>query len=801
MARLTSQLVISLIDRVTAPARQVAGTVDRLTAASRKNVEQLGAMRGRMFGAVAAGYALGHALGAPIKAAGDFQEQLDGIRQKADLTSRQLEEVGRTARKVGVATGQGAGEIAKSIDFLVGMGASTDQAEKAADPIARAATAYNAATEELSSSVYALFSNLKVPAEQTAKAIDIMAQAGKEGGFELKDMAKEFPAVTASAQALGITGTKGVADLTAALEVARLGAANGAEAANNMRNFMAKIVSKETLKNFRKFGVDVPKELAKAAKKGESPIEHMLGVIDKITKGGRPELMAQLFSDMQVQQFIRPLLANMQLYRDIREKALAASGVVEKDFQKRLQTYAGRMMLFNAQLQDMAIAIGNALLPGLTKAMAALTPFITAIGDVADRFPRATAAIISAIAGLIGLRVAAIGVRWAFLFMKGGVLSVGLAAAKTAELVVGVTKRMRLAILGATMLGEVGGGGIFAGLLAGLSGAAGSIIAVAGTIGGAIAAITAPVWGLIIAVVGVAVAIHRYWEPISDFCSGFVSGVTEAVEPLVTYLGNLGSRILSAVGTWIGNKVIDIAAWLGIDPATLQAMVKSAGDIILALPRAISSAMRNLPGEIGNWFANIFSIKDYSATAEASFRNAGVSAGKALVEAIENAFDSLFAWLKGLPGRIASAIGSIDIGSLIHWPTPPAWLSRLWGGGASAAPAPHPAIAGARAAGGPVARGMTYLVGEEGPELFTAPGNGMVHDAATTAAAMAPAVGAAGSRGTAGAVSIRFGDIVLSIAGVSDPEKIADKLVPVLQRRIEAALSGGQFDSNYAAGL
>ena len=45
-------------------------------------------------------------------------------------------------------------------------------------------------------------------------------------------------------------------------------------------------------------------------------------------------------------------------------------------------------------------------------------------------------------------------------------------------------------------------------------------------------------------------------------------------------------------------------------------------------------------------------------------------------------------------------------------------------------------VDGARADGGPVRGGGTYLVGEEGPELVTFPHNGYVHDADTTASIM-----------------------------------------------------------------
>ena len=72
-------------------------------------------------------------------------------------------------------------------------------------------------------------------------------KAGKKGGSELKDLAKEFPALTASAQFLGMEGVVAVSDLAAALEVARKGAADGTQAANHMANFMRKLTTKETI--------------------------------------------------------------------------------------------------------------------------------------------------------------------------------------------------------------------------------------------------------------------------------------------------------------------------------------------------------------------------------------------------------------------------------------------------------------------------------------------------------------------------------------------------------------------------
>ncbi|MDX3908424.1 MAG: phage tail length tape measure family protein [Sphingobium sp.] len=77
-------------------------------------------------------------------------------------------------------------------------------------------------------------------------------------------------------------------------------------------------------------------------------------------------------------------------------------------------------------------------------------------------------------------------------------------------------------------------------------------------------------------------------------------------------------------------------------------------------------------------------------------------------------------------------------------------------------------FAGARAGGGPVASGKTYLVGENGPELFTAPGNGNIipnHDLAALrsgnfrapSASRATAAAAAATQG-GGVVRIEIGE-------------------------------------------
>jgi hypothetical protein len=88
----------------------------------------------------------------------------------------------------------------------------------------------------------------------------------------------------------------------------------------------------------------------------------------------------------------------------------------------------------------------------------------------------------------------------------------------------------------------------------------------------------------------------------------------------------------------------------------------------------------------------------------------------------------------------------------------------------SSAPAAAPAVAGARASGGPVSGGKTYLVGEQGPELFTAPTSGEIVPNDRLRSLTSKGLGASGGRAPAGRgdLSVKF-----EIHGVTDPEEVA----------------------------
>lgn len=384
------------------------------------------------------------ALRQPVKEAGDFEHQLRRFGNTAGMAGQQLEGVRRRIRHVAMAVRQGNEELLAGVDILVGKGMEPDQALAAIEPIGRAATATGASMEDMANLSYSVMGNLHVPVEKLGQVLDSMAQSGKEGGFELKNMAREFPQLTAAAAALGLTGTEAVASLGAALQIAMKGASDPSTAANNLANFLAKIASPETVRNFEKLGIDIQQALADGAAAGENPMETVMrqiaeatgadlekvmeGAFDangKLMEGAAEQIagrfkLGELFGDRQVQDFLAPMLANYQEYARIKKASADANGVMNKDFAAMAGTFNKASERLGVAWSNIKEGVGASLLPIVTPLTNGLAAAAEGVADLTEQFPMLTAGVVTVGGGFLVLRAATLGTRYGMTFLRGG---------------------------------------------------------------------------------------------------------------------------------------------------------------------------------------------------------------------------------------------------------------------------------------------------------------------------------------------------------------------------------------------
>jgi hypothetical protein len=186
-----------------------------------------------------------------------------------------------------------------------------------------------------------------------------------------------------------------------------------------------------------------------------------------------------------------------------------------------------------------------------------------------------------------------------------------------------------------------------------------------------------------------------------------------------------------------------------------------------------------------NWLSNtLSSIFGPIDASKEGWRSLGVTIGTSIGGAITGVIEkikSLIGWITSVPGKIAGMLGFGGSGK-----TP-------------VAAAAAPAIAGARAAGGPVRAGSTYLVGENGPELFRARANGAISNTLDTVRAIkAQAMAGAARQAGGGTVNhVDVGGIYVQAAPGQSAEAIADAVERRLSEKLNALSRGAYSDGVY----
>lgn len=523
--------------------------------------EKLSAMRET----AGAALAVGAPVVASVKMAAALEDLVKDIAITGEMTKAEEQKLGQVLRDTARQYNQHATEVGAGLQALVASGiTSAEELQRYAPILAKAATATRASVDDLGNVFVALKNNLAIGAQDAEAALNMLAYAGKQGQFELKDMAKWMPNLAPMMQAMGVTGREAVAELGAALQVARKGAGTSDEAANNLKNFLAKITAPDTLKDFEKAGIDLKSRLVQLRSQGMTPMMAALEIIRDYMKkvGGDGALkkfdaaasagdmegvkalseaygLGTLFQDMQAMSFIKPAIADMAEFKRIKEAAMAAGGddLLGRDFEKRMAGSTEQMKRFGILVRDIGLSVGEALLPPLVSIMESLAPVVRGIGEWAQANPGLVKTIVGIGLALTAGKLAVLGLGWAVNFMLLSPLN-GL---RTALLAVGG----RWLVLKGLMQ---------AGAFSGAAAALRSVGAAALGIGRAL--LLTPIGLVVTAIAGAAYLIWSNWDRLGPMFARLWGGIKATMAGAVAWFKGLPGQ-MAAIGGEIINGLIN----------------------------------------------------------------------------------------------------------------------------------------------------------------------------------------------------------------------------------------------------
>jgi TP901 family phage tail tape measure protein len=734
MAQLQSQLILSLIDKVTAPARGIQDSINNLTRASQENAQRMNEVRGRMVDAVAAGYMLYRGLSAPISAAADFETAMNRVVALSSATGEQFDALSQQARELGRTTQFTASEAADAMGFLAMAGfganeilgampgtlqlASSAQMDlaRAADIVSNVLTGYGKDVSELAhvnDVLVKAFTSANTDLEQLAEAMKYAGPVASAAGVQFEQ----------AAAALALMGNAGI---------------QGSMAGTSLRGAMTRILNptKQVSEAMNEAGLSFTDSAGRLL-----PLDAIIQQLEPHADDAG--LMMRLFGQRAGPAMAALVGQGSEALRELQGELENSGGTAQRISEVQMSGFNGQMKAFRSAVEGMNIAIGSALLPALTSMVNGLTAALGPITAMAERFPRVASAIVGVTSAIVAFRVAALASQYAGLFMKGALIDIAIhslraaqgmgrvAAAVALQPTIAAFGALRSAVIGYSAAAAVAGHGVaLKAMGASLLGLLNPLRVVRlAFVGLRVALISTGIGAILVGVAAAGTWIYNNWSGIAAMFTEFGSAFLEAIQPVMPMLQPVIDGVSSLVG-WVSGLVGPLDA----TGESWAAMGRSAGE------------------GAGSALVTIVELPGKMIALAGEFIDVGVRIAQSLWDGVKRKIDEMIEWFRGLPRRIIAAIGSIDIASIIKWPSLPAWAGG--GGGKSA-------VDGERAEGGPVTAGRTYLVGEEGPELFSPGRTGVISPNEVYASArtsQSPAM-AGLSRG-----SVSMGDINISVA-------------------------------------
>jgi len=629
------------------------------------------------------------ALAKPVENASGFARQNQQIGVAANLSRAQVSALGQAILEQSRATNQGADTLQRSIRLMIDAGMDAQSAQASLGAVGRTTTVTGASIDDVAQAAAALQQSFDIDPSRMQNALDVLVVNSRQGGLGLKDMAAVLPTLGSSFEAMKLQGTSAAATLGAALQ-ATLDSAGGADkAASNMKNFMSAVLSPELQNKAKKsLNLDLRKIIGDAQTNGGNPFDAAMQGIIQATAGDQKKIGA-LFGDAQAKNFVQPMIENWDTYIRIRDQALNGSaGTTDAAYANAMQTDPEKIEGAKIAVDNLSKAFGAALLPAVGEAALKLTDLLNGVTSFVQENPKLIANTTQIVVGMLGMRTAVLGARYAWTFLQGPIL----AAQKAFELFRGGSLLAQMGRFGPMAMRLASGFRVVATAVAAIGG---------GPITIAIAAITAG-----------AILVRKYWEPIKAFLGGVWDGLSNAgsaamgelmraVEPLRP-AWEVMSGLISQAWDWL-SRLMEPAQYTGNELSRVAEIGAVVGEALLFNFRMVIEV-------IGGVVQSVVWLGELLGTVAGFITESLGAAWDFVSEKATAAFDVILAKLKPVLEGVGWVMDKLGFGG----GEGPA-LGAAVGAGAAGASSAAGAIAGVAAVGGDAAgRRPVELGGAQG---------------------------------------------------------------------------------------
>lgn len=412
--------------------------------------------------------------------------------------------------------------------------------------------AFSMTTDEAADSIGGFRSALHLTIPQARSVLDLMNQFANTTSASEKGIADVVRRI-GSLGAVGGVASKPLVALAAVLDAQKVAPEVAATSLKNL--FLAFVAggsaTKKQKEAFASLGISTIK-LAKAMQKdAPAAILGVLKAIKQLPKYKQLSVMQDIFGKESLAG-IAPLLDSL----DSVEKNLHIAGdesqyagAMQKEFEARSKTTANAIVLFKNIVRELGITLGAIFLPALNRILSTAGPYVTAVSRWADAHKTLTTVVLSVAAGLVGLKIAALAVGFAYTAVRGAILGF-----QTVVLGVRAACAVATGAMGLMKVGTVA-------LTAVTKGAA---IAQA-VLTAAMAGPLVPIALVVAAVAGIGIAIYALWQQSEGFRNA-VTGIWTSI-----------ASVVGGVADWISEKISFVVKGFSVFKTVASDLMGSVG--------------------------------------------------------------------------------------------------------------------------------------------------------------------------------------------------------------------------------
>lgn len=615
-------------------AKEYEATMDRISAKQKASANLSAAVSNLKAGAVAAA-AVAAPLGLAVNEAIKFESAMSDVRKVVDFdTPQQFKEMGDDILRMSqelpmsaegiakiVAAGGQAGiakdELKQFATDAIKMGVAFDiTAEQAGTMMANWRTAFGMGQQEvvqLADQINYLSSTTAASSDAISDIVTRVGPLGDVAGIS----ASQIAAIGASMAAVGVksdVAATGIKNLALGL-VAGAGATKSQQAA------------------FAQLGLSAEDVAKRMQTDAQGTIVDILSRIKQLPKEAQAATLSDLFGKESIEA-IAPLLTQLDNLKDNFNKVGDASqyaGSTDAEYQARVGTTANQLQIVKNILVALAVNLGSLLLPAVKAVAGGVARALGAVAQFVTEHQQLASVITGTILAIVGLTMAALGIRAAVAYYKYMVATINM---------------VRNAHIAASIATKISTASTIAAAAAQRAFAIGArIAAVAQMALNAVMAMN-PFTLLVIAIMIVVAALVYLWNTNESFRAACIA----AWESICAAVSSAWDTISSAAA----------AAWDYITSA-----VSGAYAFIVGCFDSISAAAQAV------WDAAV-SAAQSAWDSITSAVDAGVQwcidKWEALKEAFSHPIDAIVNFIKGGDGDAASAVGMSASGGVFNHP-------------------------------------------------------------------------------------------------------------------------------------